>query len=302
MKKLSNLKLICLLGILVVALVLVATNLIHAKGKPIKWTAVILESSSNLWGIGDPEGGGWTYKAGVDGVDIHSGTSTCSSRNDKTYSSYIMFDIRLPSQIQFVLGGDTIGVNQEEQENVTCGFPLPTGSIWPSCLFDFLNFPQPFDDPVPNMPDYQLVHFIFSTQNCPDREDFNFLDMPIGDSKTMKLRFSIVGQNTSGDCDDCNEFNYHNVSGVAHGYSNQPDIFIYRESENEWVVSVNTLFDNPDYQGPSPYYNLVDHIFETYCKCTPISSKGKSKRMQKEYKYSGWMKTLLHFEIKFIKS
>jgi hypothetical protein len=199
----------------------------NTAGKPPKWRAEILSSSQNMQGYPAPE---HIYVSGENGVTISSGTSRCGTGPTMTYYSYIDFQISLPTQILFTLSTLQPFWSDPDPTLVSCGFPETQGS-WPSCLFNFLSQPQPYEG-------YQFALLRFSTCGCEDRTDSDFTKMLVGSWLKTNFRFYIdSSQNAGRDCpQDCNSVNYHRVRGTAHGYikngSPMPDIYIFRDSEN----------------------------------------------------------------------
>jgi hypothetical protein len=271
-------------------------NLVQAGGKPVKWTAAVLNTSQNLQAY--PLGK--VYVGGEDGVSITNGISWCGSGSIKNYYSYISFEIALPSQILLYLDpADFYESGFESDPTIyKCGFPTSGGGVWPYCLADFLNSPQPYMG-------YRNVKFNFLTPACEGRTSTDFTQMEIGQSLKLYLSFGIAGQNFSDECSECIPENYHNIWGKAHGFisssSGLPDIYITRDSQNEWTVTVDTYFNNPDYQN-SQYVNGNDQIIEHYCVCVRKTGKGGRITYEKEIKYPAWTKTHLGFQIKFTKS
>jgi hypothetical protein len=270
--------------------------LANTAGKPVKWMAIILPSE-NLQGCPSPD---QVYVSGENGINISTGTSRCGTGKTMTFYSYINFKVMLPSQIMFTLG--TLVEGWSDPDLVKCGFPIG-GPYWPLCLANFLSQPQPYEG-------YQDVTLRFCTAACEDRVSSNFTQMEVGSwLKTNMVLYIESQQDTGTECpEDCNPDKYHLVRARARGYIPEgqlrPDIYISRDSENEWTVYVDTNFLNPDYQYPDdiPYMSACDLIYEQYCVCVPKTGKGGKTFYGKEFKDAAWTKTNLKFQIKFIKT
>jgi len=257
---------------------------------------MVLDTSRNLRAYPP----GKVYVGGEDGISITNGISWCGSGSTKYYYSHISLEIALPSLVLLNLNpADFYDSGVDPDPTIyKCGFPPSGVGSWPICLAEFLTSPQPYMG-------YQYVKFNFLTPACEGRTSTDFTQMPIGQWLKLFLSFGIAGQNLSDDCSACFPENYHNIWGKAHGFisspSGLPDIYITRDSQNEWTVTADTYFNNPDFQN-SQYVSGNDQIIEHYCVCVQKTGKGGRITYEKELKYPAWTKTHLGFQIKFTKS
>lgn len=264
--------------------------------KPPKWAAFIQPSSANLIALPADD---HVYVSGEDGVTISTGINRCGTGKTMTNYSYINLQVMLPSQVLFSIA--SFEDWWSDPSLVSCGFPAG-GSTWPECLGAFLSQPQPYEG-------YQSAVLRFSTSGCEDRVSADFMQMPIGTWLKANLLIYLDSQHNSGlDCPEgCDEYNYHRLRARARGHifpgEMYPDIYIFRDGENEWTVHVDTHFQNPDYQYPEdfPYMSLCDHFYEQYCVCVEKIGKRGKIVYEQEYKDPAWAKAHLNFQIKFFK-
>jgi len=293
MKKKYQLKIVSVIAVVTVGTFLGLSLVQSAPAPgPSKWSAIILPGSSNLQALPDPNR---VYVDGQEGITISTGSSTCGSGKNMTFYTHITFQVALPSQILFSLGA--LDPGEVSPPAVVCGFPVG-GNIWPECLANFLNQPQPYEG-------YHFVYFYFSTPGCEDRISSDFTKMEIGTWLKMNLTLRLRSDNIDVDCPyGCG--GGHSIDARAHGWIHDgqllPDIWVYRDSENEWTVNIDTSFDNPGFQTYPPPLALRDLIWEYYCECVLKTGKGGRTYYEKQFVDAAWTRTHLAFQIKFIKT
>jgi len=291
-------KILLVAAILVAVLALLALPKGQAgpgKGKPIRWKATfIADDNANLKGmIGNPD-----YVGGVDGVNINNGSGTCDNGN---VYSFLMMGVWAPSYLKFNMDGFLSSGNDD---SAPCGFPNTIGLTWPACLQYFLNS---YLHPTTG---YQYVYLTFTTNYECQVNIPNLMDMPLG--STLPARMCIYFFSHYWDCPQNHtlaNYNLYNLMMHAHGYNTDRllgdlDIYIKRISPTEWIASVDTEFDNPDYpnlpNSNSANFAQDDGIVGQYATCTPSSTKRGKASWTTEYHYP-WAKAPLKFQIKFTK-
>ena len=290
MKKKYRLRIVCAIAAIAVG-IFVGLSLVQSApaSKPAQWTAIIDPVSPNLKALPDQNR---VYVNGQDGVTIRTGSSSCGNGNNKTFSTYISFQIALPEQIQFSLGGLLAGgilISGAE-----CQFP-ENNEFWPGCLFTFLNKPQPYAG-------YQFLNFFFSTAGCEEKISADFTKMAVG--TWLKMNFSMALRWDSLECLSCDGANSVDLRAHGHIHNGEylPDIYVFRDSESEWTIRVATEFDNPDFQTYPPLLTLRDLIRVFYCECVEKTGRGGRTYYEKQYSDAAWAKTPVAFQIKFIKT
>jgi hypothetical protein len=283
-------KILLVVAIMVAVLALLALPKGQAgpgKGKSIKWKAAFIDDgTANLTGVAG-------FVGGVDHVNINNGLGTCEG----VPYSFLELQVFTPSLIFKNMGGFLDWGNPDPADSVPFpyGFPYTTGS-WPYCVANFLN------DNVHPTAEYPHIILRFSTCGCDSTTDL--MKMEVG--KIIRVHMSLLFFSHIWGCPP-NSQTFLNLNMNAHGYykGGTPDIYIYRSSLTEWIASVDTMFDNSDYQNitfdsTSANWPVTtsDNILGQYATCDPGPVRKGKTTWTTTYHYP-WAKAPLKFQIKF---
>lgn len=305
MKKNRKFKFFSLGCILAIALVLIGFQLLQAqmkmqaKGGKVKPP----KPSSFTWELYIPPGG--NIQADVEhdnGIYQDSEPYVNISYNIRTYiqtklkqtwyTPIFRIEILPGAQIKFqdIFGLEGLGGEIPEYSG---GFPGGES------LFTYINNTHP-------QPGYERIIIELRGYSYQDMNLADIMNMEIEDPpRKMILSFRIFSSANSGDCDECDPDNYHEIGGDAYGWlpelSDTYDIYVKKVGPDSWRLVVNTDFDDPAHT-TEDYYDVWDYkngrIYQEYCECVPIQIK-KRTVYRKETIRPVWYRPHMAFEMIF---